>query len=58
MTFALAEDAAIKTYLSGMTVSDEKSASRPVGVWFGYPDVELRQQIFPFVTILDFKSGL
>jgi len=51
MTFALAEDAAIKTYLSGMTVSDEKSASRPVGVWFGYPDVELRQQIFPFVTI-------
>jgi hypothetical protein len=51
MTFVLAEDGAIKTYLAGMTVSDEKSNSRAVGVWFGYPDVEMRQQIFPFVTI-------
>jgi hypothetical protein len=51
MTFVLAEDAALKSYLSGMTVSDEKNATRAVGVWFGYPDVEIRQQIFPFVTI-------
>ena len=51
MSFILAEDAALKTYLSGMTVSDEKNNSRAVGVWFGFPDVELRQQIFPFITI-------
>ena len=51
MTFILAEDAALKTYLSGITVADEKSASRNVQVWFGYPDVEIRQQSFPFITI-------
>ena len=51
MTFILAEDAALKTYLSGVTVSDEKNASRSVKVWFGYPDVEIRTQDFPFITI-------
>jgi hypothetical protein len=51
MTFILAEDLALKTYLSGITVSDERSASRPVKVWFGYPDVEIRTQDFPFITI-------
>jgi hypothetical protein len=51
MTFVIAEDAALKTYLTGMTVSDEKNASRPVKVWFGFPDVEIRAQEFPFVTI-------
>lgn len=51
MTFLLAEDAALKTSLAGITVSDEKNATRPVRVWFGYPDVELRAQDFPFITI-------
>jgi hypothetical protein len=51
MTFLLAEDAALKTSLSGITVADEKSANRPVNVWFGYPDVEIRTQNFPFITI-------
>jgi len=51
MTFILAEDAALKEYLAGVVVSDERSASRPVKVWFGYPDVEIRTQDFPFVTI-------
>jgi len=51
MTFILAEDAALKSYLSGLTVSDEKSNPRSVGVWFGYPDVEIRSQSFPFITI-------
>ena len=51
MTFILAEDAALKSYLSGITVSDEKSASRTAKVWFGYPDVEIRSQEFPFITI-------
>ena len=59
--FIIAEDEAIKGYLQGMTVADEKSAAtngptgtiktRPVKVWFGYPDVEARAQEFPFVTI-------
>ena len=49
--FIVAEDLALKTHLAGLTVSDEKSASRQVKVWFGYPDVEVRNQAFPFVTI-------
>ena len=49
--FIVAEDLALKTHLASMTVSDEKSATRPVKIWFGYPDVEVRDQAFPFVTI-------
>lgn len=49
--FIIAEDLALKTYLQGLTVGDEKSASRQVKVWFGYPDVEVRDQSFPFITI-------
>ena len=49
--FIVAEDLALKTHLSGLTVADEKSASRQVKVWFGYPDVEARAQEFPFITI-------
>jgi len=51
VTFILAEDAALKTYLAGMTVSDEKNPSRPVKIWFGYPDLEVRTQDYPFVVI-------
>jgi hypothetical protein len=51
MSFILAEDAALKTFLSGITVSDEKNPNRPVQVWFGYPDVELRAQTYPYMTI-------
>lgn len=51
MSFLLAEDTAMKTYLQGITVSDEAVNNRPVQVWFGYPDVEVRQQQFPFITI-------
>ena len=51
MTFILAEDAALKTHLQSMTVSDEKSNSRPVKVWFGYPDIEITTQTYPYVTI-------
>lgn len=51
MTFVLAEDAALKTHLANITVSDEKNNNRPVGIWFGYPDVEIRTQTYPFITI-------
>lgn len=49
--FIIAEDLALKTHITGLTVSDEKNASRTVKVWFGYPDVEVRSQDFPFITI-------
>lgn len=49
--FVIAEDKALKTHLQGITVVDEKNNTRPVKVWFGYPDIELRTQEFPFITI-------
>lgn len=55
--FLIAEDEALKEYLKGMTVTDEKSSvtpnvkTRAVTVRFGYPDVEIGKQDFPFVTI-------
>ena len=51
MTFILAEDAAIKNYLQGLTVSDEKAPTRPVKVWFGYPDIEVTTQTYPYIII-------
>ena len=49
--FVLAEDSALKGHLSGITVSDDKNATRPVKVWYGFPDVEVRDQTFPYITI-------
>lgn len=49
--FIIAEDLALKNHLAGLTVADEKNGSRQVKVWFGYPDVEVREQSFPYVTI-------
>jgi hypothetical protein len=55
MTFILAEDEALRIKLQGMTVADQKSdgqdVPRQVGVWFGQPDQEIRNQSFPYVTI-------
>ena len=51
MTFILAEDTALKSLLQGISVVDEKSISRPVKVWFGFPDVEVRVQDYPYMTI-------
>ena len=51
MTFILAEDSALKSLLQGMSVVDEKSINRPVKVWFGLPDVEVRAQDYPYMTI-------
>ena len=51
----LAEDEALKNLLKGMVVTDQRANSegvnRPVGVWFGMPDQELREQSFPYMTI-------
>jgi hypothetical protein len=50
-TFLFAEDKALKSHLQGIVVSDLKEATRPVKVWFGYPDVELRLQEYPYMVI-------
>ena len=51
MPFILNEEAALKTLLSGITVSDGGNAARPVGVYYGQPDKEIRQQSYPYITI-------
>ena len=48
--FIVAEDAALKALVQGITVKDDKSQSRLVKVWYGYPDVEIREQVFPYIT--------
>lgn len=50
-SFILDEDKALKTWLAGITVEDAKNPTRPVGVWFGQPDLEIREQSFPYLTI-------
>lgn len=57
--FILGEDVALKEILQGVTVSDDAQNPRPVRVWYGYPDVEVRDQSFPFITIdlIDILEG-
>jgi hypothetical protein len=51
----LTEDKALRQLMQGLTVMDQKSeneeAPRTVGVWFGQPDQELRNQNYPYITI-------
>lgn len=51
MSFLLAEDEALKNLMRGIYVADEKNNAREVGVWFANPDVESRQQSYPYLTI-------
>lgn len=48
--FLLAEDEAIKTRLTGLTVTDDRNNTRPVQVFFRYPDAETERE-YPFITI-------
>lgn len=47
----LREDLALKDALKGLTVTDGNNSARPVGVWFGQPDPEIRQQSYPYITV-------
>jgi hypothetical protein len=51
----LSEDAALKELLKGIVVTDQRAnaegENRPVKVWFGMPDQELRDQTYPYITI-------
>lgn len=51
MSFILTEDAALKAHLTGMTVADEKTSSRPVKVYFGVPDIEIGKQEYPYIVL-------
>jgi hypothetical protein len=55
MTFLLSEDKALREMLQGITVHDQRAGQddlpRQVGVWFGQPDQELRNQSYPYITI-------
>lgn len=55
MTFLLSEDKALREHLQGITVHDQRATGddvpRQVGVWFGQPDQELRNQSYPYITI-------
>ena len=54
MSFLLSEDEALRNLLKDMTVTDQKSVTeegptRKVGVWFGQPDQEIRNQNYPSI---------
>lgn len=51
MPFILNEDKALKQILTGITVADSGNATRPVGVFYGQPDKEIRAQAYPYITI-------
>jgi hypothetical protein len=51
MPWVFAEDQALKTLMQGIVVTDEKNNTRSVQAWFAHPDVELRAQSYPYVTI-------
>lgn len=51
MAFLLAEDESLRNFLRNIFVVDEKNNAREVGVWFANPDVESRQQSYPYLTL-------
>lgn len=55
MTFLLSEDKGLRDKLKDITVQDQRGdyegKLRTVGVWFGVPDQEIRDQSYPYITI-------
>jgi hypothetical protein len=47
----ISEDKALKSHIQGLHVVDEKNGNRQVGVWFGQPDLEIRAQSYPYMTL-------
>jgi hypothetical protein len=48
--FLLAEDAALKARFATLSVSDDRNGSRPVQVFYRYPEAETERS-YPFLTI-------
>ena len=51
MPYIINEDKALKELLKGITVADSGNSARPVGVFYGQPDKEIRDQSYPYITI-------
>lgn len=55
MSFLLSEDKGLRDKLKEITVQDQRAdfegQARNVGVWFGIPDQEIRDQSYPYITI-------
>jgi hypothetical protein len=55
MTFLLSEDKALRQKLEDIQVQDQRAdfegKLRKVGVWFGMPDQEIRDQSYPYIII-------
>jgi hypothetical protein len=51
MPFIINEDEALKNLLQGITVSDGGNSARPVAVYYGQPDKDVRQQSYPYITL-------
>lgn len=49
--WSLNEERALKAALQGIVVSDGTNPARKVGVWYGQPDIEIRAQSYPYITI-------
>lgn len=47
----LREDEALKARITGIQVSDGDQNPRPVKIWFGHPDPEIRGQSYPYITL-------
>jgi hypothetical protein len=51
MPFIINEDAALKSILTGIKVSDGGNSARPVAVYYGQPDKDIRTQSYPYITL-------
>jgi hypothetical protein len=55
MTFLLSEDEALRKLVQGIVVHDQRATNddvpRQVGVFYGQPDQEIRNQAYPYITL-------
>jgi hypothetical protein len=58
--FLLDEDRALRDLMKGIVVSDNENQTRNVEAWFGHPDIELREQKYPYITVdlIEISEGL
>ena len=58
--FLLDEDRALRDLMKGIVVSDGADRNRSVEAWFGHPDLELREQKYPYITVdlLEIQEGV
>lgn len=58
--FLLDEDRALRDLMKGIVVSDNANSARNVEAWFGHPDIELREQKYPYITVdlLEIHEGI